>query len=280
MGVAEPVEVHGWRGELALEFAKRGGRTTLAQRRHDGPLVVQKPLYPEGDGVCHAILVHPPGGIAGGDQLFFDARAGADTHVLLTTPAAGKWYRSIGPWAQQSTKIEAAAGACVEWLPQETIIFDRARANISLEVELDANSVFIGWEILCLGRTGAGERYTEGECRFHSRISREDKVIWFERGLMPAGGLFCTSAAGLGGATVCGTMIAAAEGVSRDLLTACRTEAPIQGRAAVTQMPDVLVARYVGDSSESARNYFQRVWAHVRPALTGRAAVTPRIWST
>ena len=280
MGVAEPNEVHGWRGELALEFAKRGGRTTLAHRRHDGPLVVQKPLYPEGDGVCHTILVHPPGGIAGGDQLFFDARAGADTHVLLTTPAAGKWYRSIGPWATQTTRIEAARRACVEWLPQETIVFDRARAAITLDVELDAEAVFIGWEILCLGRAGAGERYLEGECRFHSRISREHKVIWFERGSMPAGGLFCTSAAGLGGATVFGTMVAAAAGVNRDLVTACRSEAPLRGRAAVTQVPGVLVARYVGDSSESASHYFQRVWTRVRPALTGRAAVTPRIWNT
>lgn len=280
MRVADPVQVHSWRAELTLEFARRGGRTVLAQRRHEGPLVVQKPLYPEGDEVCHAILVHPPGGIAGGDELFVDARARADTHVLLTTPAAGKWYRSIGAWAKQSTTIVAAAASCVEWLPQETILFDGARSDISLEVDLDADAIFIGWEILCLGRRGAGERYTKGECRLRSRITRERKVIWFERGFMPAGGLFCTSAAGLGGHTVCGTMLAAAAGVNRELVDACRAEGTLEGRAAVTNTPGVLVVRYLGDSSEGARQYFQRVWKHVRPALARRPARTPRIWNT
>src|SRR5438105_5428750 len=101
MHIADPVHVRGWRAELALEYEMRSGRTVLARRAHDGPLVVQKPLYPEGDAVCHTILVHPPGGIVGGDELRIEARVGAAAHTLLTTPAAGKWYRAAGPWAQQ-----------------------------------------------------------------------------------------------------------------------------------------------------------------------------------
>jgi len=153
---AESIELGTWRAELALEYERRGARTVLAKRRHDGPLVVQKPFYPEGDQVCHTIVVHPPAGIAGGDELQLTARAGADARVLLTTPGAGKWYRSAGAWARQHLSFDVAPAASLEWLPQETIVFDGARADLRTEVQLQSDAVFIGWEILCLGRTGSG----------------------------------------------------------------------------------------------------------------------------
>src|SRR5207244_7905018 len=128
MRVSEPVAAS-WKASLSLSFARDENRSVLARRSHEGPLVVQKPLYPEGDAVCHAIVVHPPGGIAGGDELALDIRAAADAHALLTTPGASKWYRSAGPWARQHVRIEAAAGSIVEWLPQETILFDAALAQ-------------------------------------------------------------------------------------------------------------------------------------------------------
>src|SRR4051812_41888816 len=98
MRVTEPVHLRSWRATLALAYERRGDKTVLAKREHDGPLVVQKPLYPEGDAVCHTIVVHPPAGIAGGDELNLDVHVGARAHALLTTPGAGKWYRSGGPW--------------------------------------------------------------------------------------------------------------------------------------------------------------------------------------
>jgi urease accessory protein len=281
MHLADPVEIHSWRAELSLAFERRGGRTVLAQRRHEGPLVGQKPLYPEGDAVCHAILVHPPGGIAGGDELVFRTHGGAGTHVLLTTPAATKWYRSLGAWAKQCTRIEAGSSACVEWLPQESIVFNAARASISLDVDLAADAVFIGWDILCFGRTGAGESFSQGECRLHSCIRRERRPVWFERGVLRAGDRLCTSPAGLHGRSVCGTLVAAAPGIDRALLAACRGErVGASDVAAVTQTPDVLVVRYLGHSSAAAREYFQRIWRLVRPALAARPAQTPRIWNT
>src|SRR5688572_28176453 len=158
MRLADPVHVRSWRAELALGYERRGMRTVLASRRHDGPLVVQKPLYPEGDAVCHTILVHPPGGIAGGDELVIDVDAGAAAHVLLTTPAAAKWYRTSGPEASQQASVRAGPGACVEWLPQETILYDGSRTRIDTTVALAADATFIGWDIVCLGRTAHGER--------------------------------------------------------------------------------------------------------------------------
>src|SRR5258706_70220 len=135
MRFAEPI-LASWKGELRLEFERREGRTVLAKRRHDGPLVVQKPLYPEGGAVCHAILVHPPAGIAGGDELEFSARAAEGAHALLTTPGAGKWYRSGGAWARQRLEFDAREGACIEWLPQETIVYDGALADIRTAVRV------------------------------------------------------------------------------------------------------------------------------------------------
>ena len=116
MQITEPPFSATWRARLALEFERRAvhgvARTVLASRHHDGPLVVQKALYPEGDAVCHGIIVHPPAGIAGGDSLELDARAGARAHALLTTPGAGKWYRSSGSWAQQHNRFTVDDGAC------------------------------------------------------------------------------------------------------------------------------------------------------------------------
>ena len=280
MRLADPVHVRSWRAELALGYERRGERTVLASRRHDGPLVVQKPLYPEGDAVCHTILVHPPGGVAGGDELVVDVKANAGAHVLLTTPAAAKWYRTAGPEASQHAAIRVGAGACVEWLPQEAILYDGSRTRIDTRIELAAAAAFIGWDIMCLGRVAHGERYAKGECRLLMRIAREGRLLWSERGVIAAGGLFASSPVGLGGRTVFGTLLAAAPSLPPDLVRLCRSVAAREGMTAVTQPPGVLVVRYLGHSSEAARDFFQRVWQHVRPALCDRAAAAPRIWST
>lgn len=271
MRVAEPV-ASSWKAELSLGFERIDGRTVLAHRRHDGPLVVQKPLYPEGGEVCHAIVIHPPAGIAGGDEVLLNVEAGKTAGALLTTPGAGKWYRSAGPWASQ--KLDFTVDGALEWLPQETIVFDGALADLSTEVRLGADARYIGWEILCLGRTGSGERYQRGTTRLSTRIHRNGKLLWLERGRIDGGGKLMQSQAGLGGHTVCGTLIAAAP----DLGTKC---APTRAEGlAVTMLPGVLVGRYLGDSSEEAKRLFTRLWAVLRPALLGREAHEPRIWRT
>jgi len=280
MRLDEPVSTARWRAELALGYERRGTRTVLAARRHDGPLVVQKPLYPEGAAVCHTIVVHPPGGIAGGDELTLDVAIGAGAHALLTTPGAGKWYRSGGAWAAQGLAFDVAAGACLEWLPQETIVFDGARARLGAQVRLAADARYIGWEILCLGRTGSGERFERGRIRLQNLISRDGRPLWLESASLDGGAALLASRAGLAGKPVCGTLAAAAPRIGEDLLAACRAIASSEGEAAVTLLPGVLLARWLGDSGEAARHYFVRLWAVLRPAITGREAVEPRIWRT
>jgi urease accessory protein len=120
---AHPAPDHaasGWHASLRLRFADDAGTTRLTERVHVGPLRVQKALYPEGPRACQVIIVHPPGGIAGGDSLALDLRLDAQTEVLATSPGAAKWYRANGRVSRQDVRLRVDAGAALEWLPQET----------------------------------------------------------------------------------------------------------------------------------------------------------------
>jgi urease accessory protein len=277
MQVAESV-TSAWKARLSLEFRTANEKTILGRKCHDGPLVVQKPLYPEGEAVCHAIMVHPPGGIAGGDELRIEARVGAGAAALLTTPGAAKWYRSGGPRATQDIALDVRG--TLEWLPQESIVFDGALAASSLEADLAAGASLIGWDIVCLGRTGSGERFTRGSYRTRIAIRREGRPVWLEQGQIDGGSPLLASPAGLGGSPVFGTLFACAPGLARERIGALREVEPASGRGAATLLPGILLARYLGDSSEAARRYFVELWRRLRPSLAGREAHEPRIWRT
>ena len=265
-----------WQASLRLRFARDGGTTRLVERHHRGPLRVQKPLYPEGPAICHAIMLHPPGGVVGGDQLEIDIAAGAGAHAFLTTPGAAKWYRANGKVSIQRVGLRVDAGAACEWMPQESIFYDAARVDLHHDVELAAGARYIGSEILCFGRRAAHERFTSGAVRQHTRIRLAGKLVWWEQGTITPGatmdGLF-----GLGGRSVCATLVAVGPPVSTALLATLRALDPALG---ITQLKSVLVARYLCDDSETARHALVRVWQHLRPHLLGCAAPLPRIWQT
>jgi urease accessory protein len=270
-----------WHAELALGYDFDAGRSVLARRHHRGPLVVQKALYPEGGAVCHTIVVHPPGGIAGGDRLEIRASAGSSSHALLTTPGAAKWYRANGREASQSVSIEVGEDAIVEWLPQEAIVFDAARARIDMTVELRRNARYLGWDITVLGRRASGERFESGALRQATSIRRDGRELYAERARLEGGDALLHSPAGLAGCHVLGTLVAAAGSCGDALLGACRELAPEDGaRHGVTRLPEVLVARYLGGSPQAARLYFGALWATLRPWFAGREACPPRIWQT
>jgi urease accessory protein len=275
MRLAEPVTTP-WKAQLDLQFASVEGKTLLAGKRAEGPLAVQKALYPEGDSVCHAIVVHPPGGIAGGDELLLRARAEIGSSALLTTPGAGKWYRSAGPSASQLLEFDVEGA--LEWLPRETIVFNGARATLGCEVRLGKSARYIGWEILCLGRTRSGEKFESGSLRLETVVTREGRQLLLERGQINAGGRILHSPAGLGGRTVFGTMLAASPSFDAALLPALRQEMP--DCIAATLLPGLLVIRYLGDSTEQAFAAFSGIWHRLRPAVLSRRAIEPRLWRT
>jgi len=266
------VQPSAWAAHLSLGFCRSGTKTVLAHRSQEGPLVVQRPLYPEGEEVCHAIVVHPPGGIAGGDDLRLNVNAGAHAAAVLTTPGAGKWYRSAGPWARQKLRFDVAG--TLEWLPRETIVFDGALASLESEVRLTGAARYIGWEIVCLGRSGSGERFAKGTLLLQIRVTRNEKLLWMERGELEGAGALMRSPVGLAGKVVFGTMVAAAPSFDTALVNQSRKV------AATTALPGLLIARYLGDSTEEAFDRFRSLWCLLRPAVAGREAVEPRIWST
>ncbi|HEX2649500.1 MAG TPA: urease accessory protein UreD [Burkholderiales bacterium] len=277
MQVVEPV-ARSWQASLSLGFEFRDGKTVLAKKSHDGPLVVQKPLYPEGGEVCHAIVVHPPGGIAGGDELALEVETGKQASALLTTPGATKWYRSAGPIARQAISLEVAGS--LEWLPQETIVFDGARAELDFRADLAPGAVLLGWDLVCLGRTGSGERLRRGGYRFSTQVRRDGRLLWQERGRIEGGARLLDSPAGLAGKPVFGTLFFSGPLPEKELLEQFRQIVPEEGEGAMTLLPGILLARYLGESTEAGKRWFAALWRALRPALCGRAAVEPRIWHT
>lgn len=278
----------GWQAQLNLRFAKRAandfastGRTVLVERTHSGPLVVQKPLYPEGDGICHAIIVHPPGGIAGGDRLHLQADLEADAHALLTTPGAGKWYKANGRVAAQQLQFKLAERATLEWLPQETILFDAAQARMTTRVDLGADAKFAGWEILCFGRRAAGETFAQGSLRQRVQIWRGDDLLWNEAAHIEAGSRALLSPLGMNGRAISATFLVAAGAVPTQVLEDCRAIVPRDGNAyGVTALPDIFAARLLGDNAEQARDYFEKLWHVLRPWYANTEMQRPRIWCT
>jgi urease accessory protein len=270
----------GWRGELTLGYERQGERTVLARRTHQGPLVVQKPLYPEGETICQSIVVHPPAGIVGGDRLALNVGLATRAWAQLTTPGASKWYRSAGALARNRLAFTVADGATLEWLPQETIVFDGALAALETRVALHGDARFLGWEIVCLGRRLAGEAFRRGHLRQEVTIVRDGRRLWTERALLAGDARLLHAAVGLNGESVFGTFVAAAAQVPDDLVLACRGVTCDNGECGVTRLPGLLLGRYRGASAESARCYFAALWACARLALTERSAVPPRIWNT
>lgn len=270
---------------IFLAFDKEAGRSRLALRKHFGQLYVQKPFYPEGPEVCHIVLVHPPGGVVGGDRLEIANHVGADAHVQVTTPGAAKWYRSNGRVSYQNVTLDVKTGGAMEWLPQETIFFDDAQVELVQNVNLEKKATYVGCEIFCFGRTAHGESFNSGRIRQKISIRRDHKLIWYEQLNLRGGDKAMRSSHVLANKTVCATLLAVNDSShSSELINALRNQvADVDNGAGilgVSQVRSVIVARYLGNSSEVARDVMLKLWGVLRPALLGRAAEVPRMWKT
>jgi urease accessory protein len=279
-------EATGWPAEIALGFSHEGGETWLDRCRHRGPLAVQRPFFPEGREVCHVYLLHPPGGLVGGDGMNVAVEANARAHALVTTPAAGKVYRSAGATAEVRQELRVAAGATVEWLPHETILHQGARLDVRTRIELVPGARFAALEMFCFGLPARGERWADGtgRCRQRLEVWRGGAPLVIERGRFDAGAPVHDAAWGLAGAPVTGTLLAApAPGAG--VLDAIRARAAALpggdlGAATLLAGGEVLACRYLGPSAERGRGFLHDAWRLWRPAALGRPACAPRIWAT
>jgi urease accessory protein len=263
--MAEPaVQLGGdWRARLTLGFRAAPGRTILAERHREGPLAVQRALYPEGDA-CHVYLVHP----------------GAT--ALLTTPGATKIYRSAGPAAHVDQRL-AADGGTLEWLPQENILFPGAVTELNTRVDLSGDARFIGWEIHCLGRPVIGEAFDTGAATMAFQLYRDGSPVLLERQVIRRDQRFSgeipaiREAAGLRGLPVFATLYATP--ADTRLLERLREMLP-DPELGMTLVDGLLALRYLGDSVARANRCFVRAWEELRPAVIGRPTCAPRIWNT
>jgi urease accessory protein len=274
----ESSDNHNWRAWLDLSFEK-GRDKTILRRKHYGPLVIQRPFYPEGR-VCHAYILHPPGGVVGGDKLSIDVRCGNGAEGLITTPGANRFYGSDGWCAHQYQNILVGDG-CFEWMPMESIYFDRAQVSQQLNIELTQGSRFIAWDINCFGRIAGNHEFRTGAVANRISVFRNGVPVFIDR-LCISGAEDLQRITGLRGASVSGTMLLSSAGaMCQDTLDLVRTQLDGQSNFAATLIEKLIIVRYLGSNAEQARTVFSNVRALMRPILMpGKPAVQPRIWAT
>ena len=275
-------DIKQWLAHFSAEFISIDSSTRLGRTSHYGPLRVQRPFFPEGNDLQHLYLLHPPGGLVGGDQLSIDLKLGPKTRVLMTTPSAGKFYRNITAFDQgQHVCLKVGDGASLEWLPMENIIFSGASAHLSTQVELQGDGIFIGWEITCLGRKASEETFSSGSLKQTLTISRDGQLLFKDRLHLKAASRLQTSRAGLQDKSVFGSFVITSDpefNYGEFQQTINEKIAP--GFIAITQKKNVLIARVLADNGEDARFAFESLWEALRPLVLQRQACPPRIWNT
>jgi urease accessory protein len=250
----------------------------LARQQRRGPLTVQRAFHPEGE-VGHLYLLHPPGGVVGGDRLELSVDLEVGAHALLTAPGATKVYRSAGAEAEQVQRLRVGEGAVLEWLPQEAILFQGARLRARTRIELDPGARFIGWDITCLGRPVIGERFAAGTADFGLEVWHAGRPLLFDR-LRIQGPDALDDPSGLRGYPVLATLVATGAGAEDLAAARAALPDPVPMLIGLTRVDDLLLGRCLAHAVEPVHRTLRALWGILRPRLLGRPACPPRIWAT
>ena len=270
-----------WKAKLQLKFIEENNKTILSHRSHQGPLQVQKLFYPESNGACHVYILHPPGGVVGGDSFDVKIQIEPNAKVLVTTPAAGKFYRSSGDEASQVQSITVADHGVLEWFPSENIFFRGAKAKLKIRVDLSEKSHFIGWDILCLGRPSIGEIFSQGQLSQKLEIFLNGCPIRLERLMIRENDAILDAKWGLGGKPVVGSFFCFS--LRKDLVDLLRQNITLSENGdllSITYVEGIILCRYLGNSVEHVKRNFIKFWQLLRLSLRDHEAVIPRIWNT
>ena len=270
----------GWLAELELDYAVRREKTCLVRKKQRGPLTLQRPFYPEND-TCHSYLLHPPGGVVGGDTLDIKVRAETGSHCLITTPGATKFYRSKTDLVStQSQKISVCEDAIVEWLPQQNIFFPEAQSNLSTQINIAPGGKFIGWEVHCFGRPANSEIFHSGNISSCTEINIDGQLRLVEQ-LCTEDSSLIHSPSGLRGMAMQGSLIAApCNQQQRDQLERILHSHQYPDPIGLTLVDDILVVRVLGNQIEPILEIFTQLWTELRTEWLHKPACSPRIWAT
>jgi urease accessory protein len=270
-----------WRGAIRLHYDVVDAKTRLAEVWHQAPLKVQRPLYPESNGICHTILIHTAGGMVGGDRLNYRLTLAPHAHAVVTTAAASKIYGAQGKKTEQVIDIDIGENAYLEWLPQEAIIFNQAQFQQTLRVNLAPKASWLGWDIYRFGRTARGERFLEGQWRSQTEVWRGGVPLWIDRQHLPGNPSVLAHPHGLNQCPVVGTLVWMGREVDRDLVQQLRdswTQLGLSGEVGVSRLQEGVICRYRGQSTAEVRQWFTQVWNHVRFYALGQSACPMRVW--
>jgi len=275
-------EKKGWEALLQLSFEQKKSanslQTVLGKSMHYGPLRVQRPFYPEGD-LAHIYILHPPGGVVGGDKLTIEFSVEKNARVLSTTPGSGKFYLSAGDSAELKQNLKIKPGASLEWFPQENILFSGARLNSRTRIDCHDDAVFIGWDISCLGRPSSHEQFNQGA--FDSRLEfyHNEKLLFIEtQRVFDKKDLHAI--AGLRSQPLQASMLAFPCNHQHLQIVRQQLEPQSSNLISTTLMDGLLVIRVLGDNSEQIKKQLTQTWTVLRPQMLKRFAVLPRIWAT
>ncbi len=278
--IAQQKNDSGWLAELELNYAVRRGKTCLVRKKQRGPLTMQRPFYPE-DDICHSYLLHPPGGVVGGDKLKIRLEAEPASHCLITTPGATKFYRSKADLSsEQSQRISVAEGSVVEWLPQQNIFFPGARSSLNTQIDVTPTGKFINWEMHCFGRPANKENFHNGKISSRTEISIGGELRLVEQ-LFTDNDSLIQSPSGLRRAAMQGCLIAApCNQLQRDQLEQILHEYIYPDSIGLTLVDEVLVVRVLGDQIEPILDIFTQLWSQLRSEWLQKPPCPPRIWDT
>ncbi|QKO22687.1 urease accessory protein UreD [Rhodoferax sp. BAB1] len=273
-----------WHASLQLDYTRDGPRS-VAHYLHDGPLRILQSLYPEGGAICHNVLVHPPGGLVGGDTLDIKLSVGPGAHGLVTTPGATRFYRSSSEVARQWVHARLEAGARLEWLPLEALAYNQCRAENKAVFELAPGAELMGWDVTALGLPMADLPFAEGTFAQHLEVPG----VWLEQGRIAASDTrLMDGPLGLAGQRCMGTLFFVAGEpiprerretaleVVRELIAAHDLRATA---GATSPHPQVLVVRVLAPLVEPAMGLLKSLRAAWRQQLWQLDAVPPRIWA-
>jgi urease accessory protein len=272
------LQAQNWAALLRLELRRVDDKTRLVPLERYGPLSVQRPFYPEGE-CCHVYLLHPPGGVVGGDRLDLQIELQAGARSLFTAPGAAKFYLSAGATAEVRQQFRLDADAGLEFLPQANIYFPGALVDARTSIDAEPGARLLLWEKHCFGRPANHERFDRGSLRSRIELRGSGKLLYTELQRVDSAEL--QRASGFRGQPVCGTLLAYGAEFGDDEVAALQRLAPEQGTAGISRLrPDLLLARYIGPSTSDLDKFFIQLWERLRPQLLKRNACRPRIWNT